>query len=54
MKKCRTEDKELHHLNPIRRNAKYIATHDLYNYDCGAARTRWVTFREAHVDGDGK
>lgn len=52
--KYRSENKDLHQLNPIRRNAKYIVTHDLYSYDGVLPGRDGVTFKKARINGDGK
>lgn len=52
--KYRGENRELHQLNPIRRNAKYIETHDLYSYDGVLPGREGVAFRKARVNGAGK
>ena len=52
--KYRSGNKELHQLNPIKRNAKYITTHDLYNYEGVLPGREGVTFKKARVNGEGK
>lgn len=44
----------LHHLNPLKRNSRFVATHALREYDGMLAERPGVTFRKARVRGKDK
>ena len=46
--------KEIHFLSPVKRNSKYISTHDMLAFDGVLRNQEGITYRKAKVSGDAK